>query len=227
MFQSWQELMFAHWRVPMSALRSLVPPQLEIEEFDGSAWVGLTPFRVTDLHPRFLPAIPGLSSFPELNLRTYVRTGGKSGIYFFSLDAANRLAVVAARATYQLPYYPARMSMQLRSGWVHYESSRASGSAEFRGRYRPTGPVFNPQPGTLEHFLTERYALFAVFAGGHVLLGEIHHDPWPLQIAEAVIEQNTVGAAAGVDLTGQPATLHYSARQDTLIWRPVTVAGYG
>jgi uncharacterized protein len=220
MFQSWRELLFAHWRVPTEELRRLVPAPLGVEEFDGSGWLGLTPFRLVDLRPRLLPALPGLSDFPEMNLRTYVRHEGRSGIYFFTLETASRLAVLGARALYRLPYRLAEMRITRAGEWVHYQSQRSGGEASFLGRYRPMGAAIQPEPGTLEHFLTERYALFVVLRNGGVLRGDIHHRPWPLQTAEAEIERNTVFSAEGIDVPSQEPLLHYSARQDTLVWPP-------
>lgn len=226
MAQSWRDLLFAHWPVPVDALRRHVPDALEVEEYDGRAWVGLTPFRMEDVRLRFLPAIPGVSSFPEMNLRTYVREGGRSGIYFFSLDAGSRIAVAAARSLYRLPYHHASMSLEKEEGgWIRYRSRRRSDGAEFRGRYRPAGRVFEAEPGTLEHFLTERYALFAVTGEGRVLRGDIHHPPWPLQEAEVEIEVNTVGAESGIALTGPPTLAHYAVRQDSLVWLPSRHSG--
>lgn len=221
MFQSWRELLFAHWPVPTEELRPLVPPQLVLEEFDGSAWVGLTPFFLAQLRPRYLPPLPGASSFPEMNLRTYVRVGDRPGIYFFSLDAASRLAVAGARALYRLPYYHAEMSIAHAGGWIHYRSRRREGEpAEFIGRYRPTGAIFNARPGTLDYFLIERYALYVVLRNGKILRGDIHHAPWPLQPAEAEIERNTVASARGITLPDREPLLHFAARQDTLVWPP-------
>jgi uncharacterized protein len=220
MFQSWRELLFAHWRVPAERLRALVPPPLEVEEMEGSGWVGQTPFRITDQRPRFLPPVPGFSEFPEMNLRTYVRFRGKPGIWFFTLEAASRLAVAGARTLYRLPYKHAEMRIERDGDWILYESRRTGELAEFVGRYRPVGPAFEPVPGTLEHFLTERYALFVVLRSGRVIRGEIHHPPWRIAPAEAVIETNTVPAAEGLALPEQEPLLHFAARQDTLIWPP-------
>lgn len=220
MFQSWCELLFGHWPVPAGQLRPLIPRELELEEFEGSAWLGLTPFRLANLHPRYLPAFPGLSEFPEMNLRTYVRVADKPGIFFFSLDAGSTLAVVGARLGYRLPYFRADMSIRKEGDWFQYRSIRSGGKAEFVGRYRPIGSVFEPEPGTLEHFLTERYALYTVIGAGRVLRGDIHHRPWPLQPAEAEIEVNTVPTAHGISLPDRPPLVHYAARQDTLVWPP-------
>ncbi len=219
MFQSWRRLLFAHWPLPSSDLRPFVPPELALETFDGSAWIGITPFQLCDLQVRPLPPLPGVSSFPELNLRTYVRRGDRPGIFFFSLDAGNRVAVAAARTLYRLPYFHAEMSMEEEGDWIRYRSRRGEDAAHFVGRYRPTGRVFTAEPGSLEHFLTERYALYTV-SGGTVLRGDIHHPPWPLQTAEADIERNTVAAAAGIALPPGGPLLHYSERQDTIIWLP-------
>jgi uncharacterized protein YqjF (DUF2071 family) len=225
MHQRWVNLLFAHWRVPMARLRPLVPSAMAVEEFDGTAWVGLAPFRLTRLHARFLPPLPFASEFLEMNLRTYVRVGNKPGIFFFTLEAESRLAVAAARLTYRLPYRLARMQMRCTDGWIHYHSRRVrTPHAEFVGEYRGTGAARSPEPGTLEHFLTERYALYAMLGSRRVLRGEIHHAPWQLQRAEAHMRRNTVAAAHGIGLPDELPLLHFSARQDTLVWAP-TIAG--
>lgn len=222
MFQSWRDLLFAHWPIPADSLRPLVPPPLVLEEYDGSAWLGLTPFRIADLHARGIPPIPGLAAFPEMNLRTYVRHDDRPGIFFLSLDADHRLAVLAARATYRLPYRKATMRVERQGEDVVYDSRREDDPvpADFSARYRPAGDVFTALPGTLEYFLVERYALYTVPREGSVLRADIHHPPWPLQPAEAEIRTNTVPSAHGIALPDRPPLLHFSARQDTLIWLP-------
>jgi hypothetical protein len=220
MFQSWQRLLFAHWPLPARDLRASVPPELTLEEFDGSAWVALTPFMMRGVRPRGLPPLPGFSDFPEMNFRTYVRVGDRPGIYFFSLDAASRLAVAGARAFYRLPYRFADMSADAEGDQVVYRSRRPDGSAELIARYRPTGAPIHPAPGTLEHFLTERYALYVVLGDRTVIRGDIQHGRWDLQPAEAEIERNTVAAAESVPIPDRPPLLHYSALQDTLVWAP-------
>lgn len=224
MFQSWRELLFAHWPVPVERLKRLVPSGLTVEEFDGSAWIGLTPFRVADLRLRWLPHLPGISGFPEVNLRTYVRVGGKPGVFFFSLDAGSRLGVWGARIAYRLPYRHAQMSVESSGDWIHYRSRRADGSARLAARYRPDGRVFEPAPGTLEHFLVERYALYVVLRSGRILRGDIHHPPWRVQPAEAEIEEKSVASAEGIELPGTAPLLHYAERQDTLVWLPRAVS---
>jgi uncharacterized protein len=220
--QTWDDVLFAHWPVPQSALARLVPPELEIETFEGSAWVGVVPFRLTGFRLRGVPAAPRLSSFPELNVRTYVTVGGRPGIFFISLDAARDWAVFGARRLYKLPYYRARMTMTKRD-WIDFSSERigAGGAARaFRARYRPAGPPFRPEQGTLEHFLTERYCLYTS-DGSRTLRGNAHHVPWSIQPAEAEIEENTI---APVELPREEPLLHYAARQDALIW-PLQEAG--
>ena len=191
-----------------------MPPRLEIDEFDGSAWIGVLPFRLTGFRLRGLVAASRLSSFPELNVRTYVTAGGKPGILFISLDAARRWAVVGARRLYGLPYYDARMSMT-KGDWIDFSSERVSGRRRFRARYRPAGPAAEVEPGSLEHFLTERYRLYTSHRS-RIFCGEAHHIPWSIQPAEAEIEQNTM-VPASIPLEGEPL-LHYAARQDALIW---------
>jgi uncharacterized protein len=221
MFQSWQTLLFAHWRLAPASLRSLVPAPLELDLHDGEAWVGVTPFRLAGLRLRLMPPVPGASEFPELNLRTYVRYGGRPGVFFFSLDAASRMAVAGARPFFRLPSRHADMGMETAGGWTTFRSERIGGTASFTARYRPTGPAAHPQPGSLEAFLTERYALFTVLRGGKVLRADIHHPPWPLRPAEATVSADRLAAAEGVTLPADEPLLHFSERQDTVVWPPV------
>jgi uncharacterized protein len=230
LFMSWHDLLFMHWPVHEGALRSLIPPALHLDTFDGSAWLSVTPFRMTGVRPRFLPSVPPLSNFPELNVRTYVTAGGKPGIWFFSLDAGNPVAVRLARATFHLPYLDAEMSCAVVGDEVHYRSVRtqvgASG-AEFAARYRPVGEPSETRPDTLENFLTERYCLYAADAAGNVYRGDIHHHPWPLQPAEAEVEKLTMTEQIGVALPETGPVLHFSERLDVLAWSPrrITLPG--
>lgn len=217
MQQTWNDLLFAHWTVPRERLRALVPSELPLDSYDGQCWVAVAPFHMSGIRGRFMPPIPGTSALPELNVRTYVTYGGKPGVYFFSLDAASRLAVWGARTFYKLPYFFAKMHVRDHEGWIEYTSSRASSPAEFRGHYRPCGPVQLRAPGSLEHWLSERYCLYTV-SGGSVYRSEIHHPQWPLQDAEAEIQSNTMAAAAGVTLPSAIPLLHFSKTLDVLIW---------
>ncbi len=224
----WHDLLFMHWPVPETVLRPLIPPVLRIDTFDGSAWLGATPFGMERTRPRFLPAVAWLSSFPELNLRTYVTHGGKPGIWFFSLDAKNPLAVRLARATFGLPYFDADMFCKVSRSEVRYRSVRThrrAPPAEFAASYRPVGGTFNSRPGTLEHFLTERYCLYSAGVNGErrVRRGDIHHMPWPLQPAEAGVEALEMTAQIGVKLPDAEPLLHYARRLNVVAWPPRSI----
>jgi uncharacterized protein len=221
MAQTWEDLLFAHWAVPPEHLRSLLPEAIPLDVREGSAWVGVTPFRVGAFRLRGVPHLPGITTFPELNVRTYTTIGGKPGIWFMSLDAGSRLAVMGARRAYRLPYFEARMDCRERDGWIEYRSRRTSRDgepAELAGRYRPTGPEAPAPAGSLEHWLTERYCLYTLDEHGSVLRADIHHPPWPLRAAEAEFELNTMGAPYRLGLDSPPALLHFARRQDVVIW---------
>lgn len=222
MHQTWQDLLFMHWRVPFEELRRVVPGVLPLDTFDGSAWVGVVPFRVSGARPRFLPALPGVSNFPELNLRTYVTVKGKPGVFFFSLDAASPIAVRLARLIFRLPYFDAKMTCQSNGEGVQYTSRRIQLEGrppEFRARYRPVGPVFIAGRDTLEYFLTARYCLYVVNqANGSIARCEIHHAPWPLQPAQAELTLNTLTHAHGIRLRNQPPHLLFARRLDVKVW---------
>jgi uncharacterized protein YqjF (DUF2071 family) len=229
MGQTWHDLLFAHWALPPETLRPLIPQPLQLDLRDAQAWVGVTPFVISGLRLRGTPPLPWLSRFPELNVRTYVEYDGRPGIYFFSLDAARLSAVVAARRAYRLPYFHAAMSARREGEAVRYESRRIDASgppAELRTSYRPTGPPLPIDDGSLERWLAERYCLYVVDERGRALRGEIHHSPWPLQPATATIEVNTMARPLGLELDSKPL-LHYSARQDTLIWALTPVSRGG
>jgi uncharacterized protein YqjF (DUF2071 family) len=214
MGQTWDDLLFVHYRVAAATLRPLVPDGLEVQEHSGSAWLGVTPFVVTGLRARGLLPLPLASSFRELNVRTYVTRNGKPGVWFFSLDASSLVAVAAARHLYRLPYFSAEISVRRRGDEILYDCSRDDGKA-FSAAYRPDGAAFAAEPGSLEHFLTERYCLYAEHEG-ELHRAEIHHRPWPLQPAQARIDLNTM-APVRLDSKDEPL-LYYSARQDVVIW---------
>lgn len=224
MTQTWNDLLFAHWPVDAQALREKLPAPFELDLFDGQAWLGIVPFHMTNVAPRFVPALPWVSAFPELNVRTYVRVGGKAGVFFFSLDAGNSVAVGAARTLLNLPYYTAEMAVTPAAGTIEYASRRdGPPPAEFRGSYRGLGTPRPPEPGTLDYFLTERYCLYAVNHRHVAYRLDIHHPPWPLQAAEAQIAVNTMADAAGVRLPAMAPLLHFARRQDMVCWSPETI----
>ena len=230
MAQRWERLLFAHWPLSPRLLQPHVPRALTLQTFDGHAWLGVTPFVLSVLRPRAAPRLPCLTPFPEVNLRTYVTVGDRPGVFFFSLDAGRALAVVAARAVYSLPYFYARFRVQSSSSRVAYSSRRSDRRgppAELDVTYGPVGPATPPTPGTLAHWLTERYCLYAVTRRGRVRRAEIHHPPWPLQPAQAEIRVNTLTRRLGVDVTGEDAVTHFAERLDVHVWAPRTLPHTG
>jgi uncharacterized protein YqjF (DUF2071 family) len=210
-------LLFAHWPIPIEVLRPLVPAGLAVQEFDGTSWIGLVPFRMTGVMRRPLPDLPWVSAFPELNVRIYVERDGKPGVWFLSLDAGNPLAVWAARRFFHLPYFWAQMSCVAHGDGINYSSHRAG--AEFSGAYRPTAEVRLAVPGSLEHWLTERYCLYASAPDGTLWRNEVHHAPWPLQAAEASIGRNTMFTFHGLAADPSPPLLHFARRLDVVVWK--------
>jgi uncharacterized protein len=220
MTQTWHDLLFAHWPIDPAVLADKVPAAFPIDLYDGQAWLGIVPFRITNLAPRGIPSIPFVSSFAELNVRTYVTVEGKPGVFFFSLDAGSSLAVAGARTFFHLPYFNAAMETDVVGEVVRYLSIRdaKSPAGRFQAIYQPVGPAHPPTPGTLEHFLTERYCLYTLDDQGRRRRLQIHHPPWPLQDAQAHIQANTMAEAAGITLPTIPPLLHFAKRQDMVGW---------
>ena len=214
--QTWEQQLFAHWRVPAEQLRARLPDGLEVEEHDGSAWVGITPFRITGIRTRGTVPLPGVSSFLELNVRTYVHPlGGKPGVWFFSLDATSRLAVRTARRAYRLPYSDARIAFDDVDGWIDVEAARLGERGRvFSGRCRAVGPATAAEPGSLEWFLAERYCLYTEDRQGALYRADIHHTPWQLHPAEAEIDLTSI---APFELHGEPLC-QVAEPQDVVIW---------
>lgn len=219
MFQGWKLVTFLHWRYPPARIRPLLPPELDLDLFDGSAWIGLVPFIVTQLHPPLIPALPWISRFPETNVRTYVRDRqGKPSIWFFTLDAARLPAVVAARTFFRLPYRWARMRVVRRNNVIEYESVRRApfGSARNRAGIK----IGDAMPaGDLDVFLTARFRLYTLW-GGRLAFVDAEHQPWPLHEAEILgLEQNVIEESGVPKETGSPL-VHYSPGVDTRIAPP-------
>ena len=233
MHMSWQELLFAHWPFSADTVRERiaatfggVPAGLEIDTFEGSCYLGVVPFRMARTGLRFLPTWLGPHTFPELNVRTYVRYEGRPGVLFFSLDAASHLAVFTARRWFYLPYFNARMSIDAGER-IHFRSARThrgAPAAEFEARYGAAGPVYNSAPGTLERWLTERYCLYSIGPRQSLWRGEIHHELWPLQPATAEISLNSMAACHGFSLLDVKPILHYVKNIDVVAWAPERVA---
>lgn len=225
MAQAWDDLLFAHWAVQESDLRPFVPAALPLDTFDRSAWLAITPFSIRGLRLRGLPAVPGISNFREVNVRTYVTIDGKPGVFFFSLDADSLLGVQVARLWFRLPYFYATSdhdrgeSFRFRSVRNHPDAPAAQLDVE----YRPIGPSSIATPGSLEWFLTERYCFYVAYDAGRVERVEIHHAPWPLQRTEAEIRTNTMALPLDLRLAWQPTTLHYARTLDVSIWGPEVI----
>jgi uncharacterized protein len=225
LFQQWEELLFAHWRVPAETLRGIVPTELEIDTFYDEAWIGVTPFRISGARAHYLPAVPGLSTFPELDVRTYVTRGGRPGVYYFSMDAGNPVAVSGGRQFFRLPYHTAELSVTHDGVYTRFRSHRTDAEtapAEFDAVFRGFDEVFRAEKGSLEYFLTERYCLYTV-EDGRVHRVEVHHLPWPLQRAEADISLNTMTLPLGITLPDEKPLLHFSSALPTVIWAPEEV----
>jgi uncharacterized protein YqjF (DUF2071 family) len=226
MAQTWEHLLFAHWPVSKSWLESVVPASVPIDTFDGEAWLTISPFQMRHVRLRGLPAVPGLSDFHEINVRTYVTVGGKPGIWFFSLDADTRFGVQAARLWYRLPYFFATVGFEAHGERVSVATQRTHAgapAATLSVRYAPAGDVVRARHGTLDWWLTERYCLYAHDDDGILLRAEIHHAPWPLQNADARIAANTMTDGFTGPTRGAPALVHYSRRLDVVTWRPRVV----
>ena len=227
MAQSWHDLLFAHWPIDPVLMCAHMPAALQIDTFDGQAWIAVVPFRMSGVRLRGTPPLPWLSAFPELNVRTYVVADHKPGVWFFSLDARNPAAVAIARAWFHLPYFRARMNCEALDGRIHYSSERTHHGARpgaLLVNYRPVTEIFEAKPGTLEHFLTERYCLYSTDPGGRLYRGEIHHQPWQLQMGEANFHQNSMTEASGITLPSQKPLLHFARRQDVVVWHPQRIS---
>lgn len=230
--QGWRHLLFLHWEVEAELLRAFLPAGLELDTYQGRAFVGLVPFTMTGVRPAWGPALPWISHFHETNVRTYVKRGAEAGVWFFSLDAANPLAVVGARALFSLPYFHASMRLEVdeRPGEppvITYSSRRLPPGprpATLSVRYRPTGAPAPATPGSLEHFLAERYSLFAQRFGA-VRLGRVRHAPYPLQPAVVESWSEDLLKAAGLRRPDTPPLAHYARGVDVEVFALEKAAG--
>lgn len=240
MRMKWSSLLFAHWRIEAKLLRPLIPPRLSIDTFDGSAWIGVVPFTMSGVRASWLPPVPGTTSFHELNVRTYVHMsegGGRPsvpGVWFFSLDAASKLAVRVARKAYHLPYFNARMTLRPTAEMVTYTSERTHAGAppaqlsavwsigEPIPRSEPPAPGAPRSEGSLEWFLTERYCLYAAQRSrpGHVLRAMIHHDPWSLRRARLAKWNSSMIEALGLPEPDGEPVLHAADPISVEAWKP-------
>lgn len=229
--QRWNDLLFVHWPLSPSLLTPLLPEWLEVDTYQGKGWLGAVPFWLDRVKIRNVPSVPGVRGFPDLNLRTYVRDlmTGAPGIYSFSMDASNLLAVGVARALYHLPYHWAEMRLEERMGreFVFFSRRRmAPREVIFKARYRGLGPTFRTaemRSGSFEFFITERSCLFSPNDAGEPSRASLHHISWPLEEADAEIERNDLPASIGLELPPSEPVLHFSRRMAVYIWPPELV----
>jgi uncharacterized protein YqjF (DUF2071 family) len=222
--QSWNKLLFMHRRVPVEALLDIIPERLEIDTYGDTAWIGITPFTVEDARPPFLPPIPWLSDFHEINVRTYVHLDGVPGVWFFSLDANSLAAVAGAQALFHLPYRYADISMEHHDDRIDYSSHRTdeSSPAMFRASWKIGEEIGPARPGSIEFFLVERYCLYAA-DGDKLYRSRIYHEPWQLRKAEFLHCESTMIEAQGIPVQKEKVLLHYSEGVKAEIWAPEEV----
>lgn len=222
--QSWVNLLFAHWPVQFKELRTLIPEKLTLQKYDGTAWIGIVPFKLKDGMVRGLPALPGISQFAELNFRTYVEYNGVPGVWFLSLDTTSTLAAWGARLFFHLPYFVAEMNISKRGENIHFYSRRkAAPMPVFEANYKPISEPFQAKPDTLEYWLTERYCLYSQRSDGTIYRTNIHHKPWPLQKAQAQFKINQLPDSFGITIPNTHPLLHFTMRQDVIVWLPERV----
>ena len=227
MKMTWHDLLFIHWPVPAEKFRPLIPESLTLDTFEGEAWIGIVPFRMTGVTLHRFPSLPWLSAFPELNVRTYVMNGNKPGVWFFSLDAANPVAVAAARRFFYLPYFNAWMSLVDDGKSIFYQSRRTHrgvAPASFEARYCPCGDIVASAPGSLEFWLTERYCLYAEDRRKNLWRTDIEHQHWPLQLAEADITDNSMTKWLGLELPKTKPLLHFARHMKVVAGLPQRLA---
>jgi len=230
MRQLWRDLLFLHWPIAPAEIQSRLPPGLTVDTFDGIAYIGLVPFSMLGVRPVWSPPVPGLSAFHEVNVRTYAHRNGRDpGVWFFSLDAANPIAVAIARLRWQLPYFNAEIQLQRTGTQIEYTAQRRPGwggtpAAHTAVIYNPEGTPSASSPGTLEHFLAERYLLYTANPNGRLGIGQVHHTPYPLQPASVIRLEDTLVAAAGFTVPDITPIAHYASGVDVDIYRlrPVT-----
>jgi len=227
MHMTWHDLLFAHWPLRPEAVQARLPAGMTVDTFDGRAWLGIVPFRMTGIHLRGLPGVPTTESFVELNVRTYVRVADRPGVYFFSLDAPHPLPIAVARAAYKLNYQRATMKCWREADWIAYRSMRRRGDAMFVSRHRAVGPPRRAEPGTLAHWLTDRYRMYMADRRGRLWRADITHEPWQLSDAEAMIDLNTMTRPLGFSLPDCSPHLLFADRMTTRVGRPRRWSGAG
>jgi len=218
--QTWRKLAFIHYRIEPRKLAAFIPPPLNLESFDGSAWLSVVPFEMFEVAPRWMPPVPSLSHFPELNIRTYVVIDGRPGVWFFSLDADSWPVVLGGRWSYGVPYFKAGMQISQTDGGFLFTSVRRGGTCRFRARYQPIGPTFHAEPGSFEHWISERYCLYSS-KQGRVHRVDVHHPPWPLQAVSLEIDESSMLQTQGLSPSVGAPICYYSPGVDVVSFGPV------
>jgi len=221
MRMKWHDLAFFHWPVEARQLQSLLPSGVPVDEFDGQAWIGVVPFWMSGVGVRWTPNLPFFSTFPELNVRTYVTIDNKPGVWFFSLDATNPIAVRGARQLFNLPYMDAKISVNRKDNWIVYDSERThrnEPAAELRCEYRPVGEAYEADQGTLLHWLTARYCMYMASRSGQIFRGEIDHSPWKLRDAQAIFKSNTMTDWLDLQLPDCEPLCHFAQKTNVIAW---------
>lgn len=221
MRMKWHDLLFMNWPVDPELVSPHLPHGLELDLYDGKAWISVVPFTMSGVAPRWVPDIPWLSAFPELNVRTYVVHDDKPGVWFFTLDATNKVAVRVARTLFHLNYVDAKITAERNDNWIHYRSLRIDKNypaAELRVDYRPVGDPFLAEPGSLDDWLTSRYCLYVANRKGRLFRGEIEHEPWQLRETQAVTHANTMLNAYQIPLADEPVRMQFAKRTDVVAW---------
>lgn len=222
MTQTWKDVLFLHWPVEEQLLRKYIPDSLDLDVYEGKAWLGFLPFEVRGMRPRLMPTLPFIGSFLELNVRTYVKYKGKPGVYFFSLDASKLAVVTMAKIGYALPYRYAEMKIERKDQEIILSSDRKHGkqSEHFQCSYRPVSPVYFSKEGSLDHWLTERYCLWTV-RGKNLTRSDIHHTKWELQTADVTLRANTMAGFLPSSIFNTEPIAHYCKSKQAYFWPPI------
>lgn len=223
MRQNWGKLLFMHWRIDEERLRPMIPERLKIDTFDGSAWIGVIPFTMWNVRPSFTPPVPWLSSFDEINVRTYVHYDGVPGVWFFSLDANSSVAVLGARTVFNLPYFNARINLEQAEDTIVYSSTRTdTPPAEFSATWKIGEKLGQSDPDSLDFFLTERYCLYSA-RGQRLHRLRIHHRPWVLYEAEVQSYSSTMIESHGLPAPEGEPLIQYAEEIEVDFWSPEEV----
>lgn len=217
MMQKWEHLLFMHWPVREDLIKNHLPPGLELDTYDGNAWISIIPFKVSAMRLRKMPKLPYFGCFLELNVRTYVKKDKKAGVYFFSLDTSKLLAAAGGRIA-TLSYYYAKMNMKKERDQIIFSSVRKGKSTSgFKASYRPAADPFHPEKESLDYWLMERYFLYS-YRYGKLFRGDIHHRKWEVQKAEADVKKQTMTAFLGEKTSYTKPLFHYARSKQALFW---------